>query len=336
MTVRVGVIGCGHWGPNLVRNFASLPGSALAGICDRDEQRLALMRTLYPSVPCLDDLDAFLALPGLDAVAIATPLHTHFPLAMRALSAGKHVLIEKPLAAATEECLRLIAAAQAAGKVLCVGHVFLYNSAVRYVKAFLDRGDAGELYYLYFTRTNLGPVREDTNAMWDLASHDISIALYWMNAMPVRARASGYTYLQHKQEDVVFAELEFPSGAVAHLHTSWLDPCKVRRATVIASQKMLVYSDVDTVAPVTIYDKRIDPPPFTDTMAEFHMSIRDGDILIPRLSLGEPLKAECQHFIDCAANQTRPLTDGENGLAVVRILERLQESMRAGGAVVNV
>jgi predicted dehydrogenase len=333
--IRVGVVGCGHWGPNLIRNFSTLLDSELAGICDADPKRLDAVRPFYQGVPCVASYDELLAIPDLDAVCIATPVSLHHPFALRALEAGKHVLVEKPMADSSAKCEELNAAAREHGRVLCIGHVFLFNRAVRYVKQFLDEGELGDVHYLYFTRTNLGPVREDLNAMWDLAAHDISIAVYWMGEPPVRVRASGHTYLAHEREDVVFAELVFASGVVAHLHVSWLDPCKVRRTTLIGSQRMLVYTDTDPIAPVTIYDKRVDAPGFSDTMAAFHMSIRDGDIRIPRITIGEPLKAECQHFLDCIQKNEKPFTDGEGGATVVRILERLQQSMDNSGSLLN-
>jgi predicted dehydrogenase len=333
--ICVGVVGCGHWGPNLIRNFSTLLDSELVGICDADPKRLDAVRPFYTGVPCFRSFDEMLEQPGLDAVCIATPVATHYPFALKALEAGKHVLLEKPMAQTSGQCERLIAAAEKSDRVLCVGHVFLFNKAVRYVKQQLDEGELGEVHYFYFTRTNLGPVREDTNAMWDLATHDISIAMHWMGELPAKVRASGHTYLAHKCEDVVFSELVFANGVVAHLHVSWLDPCKVRRATLIGSKRMLVYTDTDPIAPVTIYDKRVDQPDFTDTQAAFHMSIREGDIRIPRLTIGEPLKAECQHFLDCINKKEKPLTDGQNGLDVVRVLERLQESMESNGTLLD-
>ncbi len=328
--VRVALVGCGYWGPNLARNFHQLPEAELVACCDVNAQALDRMRLLYPGIRATDDFEAICRDEGIDAIAIATPARTHFGLARAALQWGKHVLVEKPLTLSSREAEELIALAEATGKILMVGHVFQYNPAVRYIKRLLETGELGELYYLYSTRVNLGRVQSDINALWSIAPHDISILLYLLEDDPEWVSAHGATYLTDGIEDVVFIDMGFPGGILAHVHVSWLDPSKVRRMTIVGSKQMVVYDDVADEGKIRLYEKgvyRKDEPGF----GEFQYRVHSGAIVIPRLELIEPLRLECQHFIECVRTGRRPETDGLNGLRVVRILEAAQASMRRQG-----
>ncbi len=333
MPVNVAVLGCGYWGPNLIRNFLKLPRARLALCCDLNPATLEKVRRQYPGVETTTDPGQVLANPAIEAVAIATPARTHFEVARECLLAGKHVLVEKPLALNVSHAEELVCLARERGRVLMVGHTFEYNAAVRRLKRYIDEGDLGRVYYVYSTRVNLGQVRDDVNAMWNLGPHDFSILIYLLGAMPLRVSARGSSFLQAGIEDVVFVDLEFPDGVMAHVHLSWLDPSKVRRMTVVGEEKMVVYDDVDNEAPLKLYDKaitRLVPP--DGAFGEFHLRLRAGDILIPRLELREPLETECADFVESIASGTPPQTDGENGLRVVKVLAAAQASLHAQGA----
>ncbi|MFP6644858.1 MAG: Gfo/Idh/MocA family oxidoreductase, partial [Candidatus Latescibacterota bacterium] len=284
----------------------------------------------------------------IDAIILATPADTHFELARQVLASGRSVFAEKPLARSTAECEQLIELAAQKNLVLMVGHTFEYNAAVEYVDDLICRRDLGQIYYIYSQRLNLGVVRHDVNALWNLAPHDISIALRWLKKEPVRVCARGYTYLQAGVEDVVYLDLEFDDGVAVHIHVSWLDPGKVRRTTVVGSRKMVVYDDASTEAKIQVFDKGIDREPITpdgpayaslgefDSFGKFQLTQRAGDLLIPKIDFTEPLKRECSHFVDCVRENRRPLTDGESGLRVVRILEAGTKSLRQGGIAVDI
>lgn len=332
--VRVGVIGCGYWGPKLIRNFSSLPGAQLTAVADLDPKRLAQMAQLYPGIRTTQDSDELLAM-DLDAAVIATPLRTHFKLGRAALLAGKHVLIEKPLAASREEANRLVALADQFKRTLMVGHTFLYNPAVEAIKRLIDGGELGEIYYFRSTRANLGLFQTDMNVIWDLAPHDLSILNYLLQAEPLSLSAHGEYYVQKGIEDVAYVFLRYPGGVTAQIHLSWLDPCKIRRITIVGSRKMLVYDDVNTSEHIRIYDKGVEPPPdATETFGEFQLAYRNGDVVIPHIPLDEPLKVECQHFIHCIRTGEPSRSDGLNGLQVVKILEAAQKSLQGNGRTV--
>ncbi len=333
--VRVGVIGCGYWGPKLARNFHELPAAELVAIADLDATRRSNMAERYPAATVLANHSDLLALE-LDAVAIATPVSSHHDLGLDALTAGKHVLIEKPLAASTAEADALIAAADAAKRTLMVGHTFEYNPAVEELRRLVRSGDLGQLYYVNATRVNLGIFQPDINVLWDLAAHDLSILLFVLGSMPTSVRAHGASYVQRGIEDVAWLTLDFPGGVTAHVHTSWLDPCKIRRVTVVGNRKMVVYDDVAALDKLTIYDRGVECPPYTDSYGEFQLSYRYGDVYTPRLNWIEPLKRECHHFLDCVRTSTRPRSDGEVGRRVVRILETADNSLDSGGRPVEV
>ncbi|MGQ9458352.1 MAG: Gfo/Idh/MocA family protein [Anaerolineae bacterium] len=334
--ISVGLIGYGYWGPNLARNFHQLPEATLAACCDVDPERLALVRRLYPHVRTTTRVEDLWADPSLDAVAIATPVRTHYGLAKAALEAGKHVLVEKPITACSTEAEDLIVLAERRGRVLMVGHTFEYNPAVWKIKELIQAGDLGEIYYAYSTRVNLGRLQRDLNALWSIAPHDISILIYLLEAMPHEVSARGGTYLDAGIEDVVFVDLEFPKGVVAHIHASWLDPCKVRRMTLVGSKKMVLYDDVDSEGKIRVYDKGVLRVGNGQIFGEFHYKVHSGDIWIPRIEASEPLRNECAHFVECILQGKRPRTDGESGLRVVRVLEAAQRSLERRGAPVAV
>lgn len=333
--IGVAVVGAGHWGPNLIRNFSDQERSGVRWVCDQEAARLAQVAARYPGVRVTADVDEALADPAVDAVVVATPTSTHFALAGAALRAGKHVLVEKPLAASSADGLELCERTERAGRVLMVGHVFLYNPGVQRVKQYLDAGDLGRLYYLSMTRTNLGPIRMDVNAAWDLASHDVSIANYWLGGSPERVSAVGGTWINPGLEDAVFATLHYAGGVLVNLHVSWLNPRKSRDITIVGDRRMLTFDDMNLSEPIRIYDKgvsdEVTSPSFVDTFASFRASVREGDITIPRVAMGEPLRAECDHFLDCVEFGKQPLTGPREGLAVVDTLEAIERSVAEGG-----
>jgi predicted dehydrogenase len=333
--IKIGVVGCGYWGPNLVRNFRSLPDCNLKMICDLSEQRLAHLKPLYPEVQGTTDFRHMLNGFGLDAVVIATAVNTHYPMARASLLAGRHTLIEKPMACSSAECQELIAIAQKKGLVLMTGHTFLYSPAVRKIKEIVDHGDIGEIRYISARRLNLGLFQKDINVAWDLAPHDISIVLHIMGEQPVTINCRGSAHINPTVEDVTTMCLSFPNQRSAIIHSSWLDPRKVREMTIVGSKRMIVYDDVATLEKIRVFDARVERPPHYDTFAEFHYAYHYGDVHIPYIKQEEPLKTECQHFLDCIRDGATPLTDGSHGLELVRILEASSESLRRGGSPVE-
>jgi len=335
--IGIGVAGAGYWGPNLIRNFAGTSGCRLVGVADRDEERLARVKKGYPFVETTGDLEDLLRYEDIQGVALATPAGTHYELARQVLQSGKSVFVEKPLATTSAECEELIELAARKDLVLMVGHVFEYNAAVLQVDELIKSQELGEVYYIYSQRLNLGVVRQDVNAMWNLAPHDISIALLWLGEMPASVNARGYTYLQEGIEDVVYLNLEFASGVAVHIHVSWLDPGKVRRMTVVGSKKMVVYDDASADAKIQLFDKGIDRKNMEgslgsfDSFGRFQLIKRAGDVLIPQVDFTEPLGLETAHFVECIAEGKRPITDGENGLRVVKVLEAASQSLAQGG-----
>ncbi len=335
--VNVAVVGTGYWGPNLVRNFAGLHQANLQTVCDMRTDSLNPIGKQYPAVHLVTDYKQVLQDSTIEAVILATPVETHYELAKAALQAGKHVMVEKPLATTTAHCLELIELAEKQNKILMVGHVFLYNAAVKKLKSYIDRGELGQIYYIYSSRLNLGRIRRDVNALWNFAPHDISIALHLLEAMPAQVNARGFSYIQEGIEDVVFVTLNFPSGAGVNIHISWLDPRKVRLMTVVGSKKMVIYDDVSSDAKIQVYDKGVTTASAQQTLGdfssfgEFQLLLRAGDVLIPKIDFTEPLKAECQHFVDCIIEGKRPITDGREGLRVVQVLEAAQRSLRNEG-----
>ncbi|MCK6550029.1 Gfo/Idh/MocA family oxidoreductase [Myxococcota bacterium] len=334
----LGMIGCGYWGPNLLRNYAALDEITLKTVADRAPERRKWVEKQFPKVRLADDGAEILNDPEITAVVIATPAGSHGALVEQALLAGKDVFVEKPLSLDTREAAELARLADAEKRVLMVGHTFLFNAAVRDLKRRIDAGELGKLHYLYSQRLNLGIVRDDVNASWNLAPHDVSIGRYLLGSEPVEVSANGVRALQPeaKLDDVVFLSIRFASGVVMHVHVSWLDPRKVRTMTVVGDKKMIVYDDVSEDK-LLIYDKGItrgDPVPVEQptNFARFKMITRAGDLTIPNLRVPEPLAEECRHFAKCLVTRERPLTDGWSGVAVTAVLEAADRSLQRGGA----
>lgn len=333
--IGVGVVGCGYWGPNLIRNFRALPDCRLKSICDISEDRLRHLKSLYPEVVCETKLERLLEDKELDAIVIATSVRHHFPMAKAALTAGKHTLIEKPLAASVAQCEELIAIAKKEGLILMVGHTFLYSPAVRKIKEIVDRNDIGSIRYISARRLNLGLFQKDINVAWDLAPHDISIILYIMQESPFSVNCRGAAHITPGIEDVTSMNLHFADEKSATIQSSWLDPKKVREMTIVGSERMIVYDDLPAQEKIKIYDVRVKRPPHYDTFAEFHYAYHYGDIYSPYIKQEEPLKTECQHFLDCIKNSRTPLTSGTKGLEVVKILEASSASIKLNGAPIE-
>ncbi len=327
--IRIGVIGCGYWGPKQIRVFSEIANSSVAIVSDLREERLNHVRERYPGTKTTKDYRDLWS-TDVDAVVIATPVSTHYSLAKEALLAGKHVLVEKPISFTSAEGEELVELAERHNRTLMVGHTFEYNPAVEYLRDYIASGKLGKLYYISATRVNLGIFQKDINVMWDLAPHDLSILRFVLGMSPISVSASGQAYVQEKIHDVAYLTLHFPDKVLAHIRVSWLDPCKIRRLTVVGSKKMIVYDDVEPTEKIKIYDKGVDVPPYSDTLEEFHLSYRYGDITTPHISLAEPLKLECEHFIHCIATGETPRSDGRSGVEVVRILEVAQRSLSNG------
>ena len=334
--LRVGIIGLGYWGPNLLRNFAWLPDAQVTAVCDLSGDRLKQVCNQYPHVYGTTSLEEILRRDMIDAAVIATPTRTHYPLARKALEQGLHTFVEKPLATTSMECEELIELSEQRRVVLFVGHVFVYSAAVRKLKELIVTGQLGSLCYISCTRLNLGPIRQDVNALWDLAPHDISIILELMDTSPVGVNCQGLAYLNENVHDVCFLTLHFGDKSVANVHVSWLDPNKRRLMTVVGDKKMAIYDDIEPLEKIKIYDKGVDAPGYSDSFGEFHFSYRYGDTYSPRLVQVEPLKAECQHFIECVKEGKQPKTDGNKGLEVVRVLQAAEYSLLNGGGRVEV
>ncbi|MCL4879040.1 MAG: Gfo/Idh/MocA family oxidoreductase [Anaerolineae bacterium] len=332
--LNIAVIGAGYWGPNLIRNVAQIPSAQLHTLCDRDQRRLAQIAQQYAPLHQTSEPSEVFSRPDIDGVIIATPAHTHFEITQQALEAGKHVLVEKPLALTSNDARELIALAESQHCILMVGHVFEYNPSVHKLRDLVKSGELGQIYYIYSTRVNLGKIRDDLNAFWNLAAHDVSIINMLLDEMPRRVAAHGFSYLQPALEDVVFAVLEYESGVAAHIHTSWLDPNKVRQMTVVGEKKMVVYDDVSD-NPITIYDKGAAWVEDASSFGIHRLQTFTGDIYIPRLPTVEPLRMEVEHFLDCIRTGETPLSDGYDGLRVVQVLEAVSESLRKKGSPVE-
>ena len=322
-TVQVGVVGLGYWGPNLARNFSAIAGSELAWCCDGREAARERFEPLFPQTRFTGALDDLLADPALDAVVVATPVPSHADLATRVLEAGKHCFVEKPLALTATDAERVLAAQRRSGRTVMVGHLLEYHPGVRQLKRIVDAGELGQVHYIYSNRLNLGKLRADENALWSLGAHDVSVLLHLAGEEPYELMAHGESYVRPGVEDVVFCFMRFPSGLTAHMHLSWLDPHKERRFTVVGSKRMATFDDMDSERKLTIYDKGFDER--GGKWGEYVQ--RSGDIYSPEVTNTEPLRVECEHFIECIQSGTTPRSDGESGLRVVRVLEGLQASL---------
>jgi predicted dehydrogenase len=324
--VRVGVVGLGYWGPNLARNLEAVPGCELRWLCDPDEQAREKLAASFPRAQTTGELEDLLNDDKLDAVVLATPVPTHAELAIRVAQAGKHCFVEKPLATNAADAEAAVAAAASAGRILMVGHLLEYHPAVGRLKQLIDDDELGPLYYLYGNRLNLGVLRAEENALWSLGAHDVSVVLHLIGEEPEECLAHGASYVREGVQDVVFCFLRFPSGVSAHLHLSWLDPHKERRLTVVGARRMATFDDMLIEGKLAVYDKGFDE----DTRSWGEYIARSGEMFSPRISNAEPLRIECEHFIECIRTGATPRSDGESGLRVVRVLERLQRSLEAG------
>lgn len=334
--LSIGVVGLGYWGPNLARNFGQLAGCRLSALCDLDSDRLEKMIPLHPGVARFSNFNLMLERADVDAIAVATPVPSHFRLAKAALLAGKHVLVEKPLAASVAECEQLIELAASRELTLMVGHTFLYSEPIQMIKQIIDSGDLGEIRYVNSQRLNLGLFQKDINVVWDLAPHDISIILHLLGRMPDFVNCQGNAHITPGIEDVSNLSLSFQSGQFATIQSSWLEPRKVRQMTIVGTKKMIVYNDIEPMEKIRIYDTRIERPPHYDNFGEFHYSYHYGDSFVPYIKQAEPLRQMCQHFINAILNSDQPLSCGKSGLAVLKILEASSKSLKANGAAIKV
>jgi predicted dehydrogenase len=332
--VRVAVVGLGYWGPNLLRNFHAAPEAEVVWACDAHEDALRAIARRYPAVPRTISFDDVLGDPAVEAVALATPVSTHFDLALAALEAGKHVLVEKPLAASSRECLELLREASVRDLVLMPGHTFLYSSAVMLIRDIIASGELGEVYFISTSRVNLGIHQPDVSVVWDLGPHDFSILRYWLDESPIKVAAMTRGCVIPTTPDVAFIDLVFASGTIAHVELAWLAPSKLRRTTVVGSRKMVVYDDTSS-EPVRIFDSGANLPE-PDSFGEHHLSYRTGDILSPKVDFTEPLSRELAEFCSAVRNGTEVRSSAEVGLDVVRITESVDHSLALGGRLVRV
>lgn len=331
--IKVGVIGCGYWGPNLIRNFNAQPDAELSIISDLDEKRLQQVGLLYPNTRKTTDYKEILADPKIDAVVVATPMSTHFRLGSEVLEAGKHLFLEKPMATTSEDCRKLVGLAESKNLQIMVGHTFIYTAAVRKIKQLMESGELGDIHYVNIERVNLGLFQKDANVVWDLAPHDVAMLNYLFDAEPIKVNTTGHCYVQKELgiEDVAFITLEYPGGRLVNIHVSWLDPNKIRKCTFVGSRKMLVYDDVHPSEKIRVFDKGVDKQPHYEGFGEFQLLYRSGDIFVPQIEMSEPLKAETAHFIDVVQGKAEGLSTGRHGLRVVEVLERACESLQQGG-----
>ncbi|MGI9148408.1 MAG: Gfo/Idh/MocA family protein [Chloroflexota bacterium] len=328
--VRVAAVGCGYWGPNAIRNLDSIAGFQLCCVCDTNPERLQPISARYSTARSTTAVDSVFDDASIDAVYISTPVSTHYPLVKRALESGKHVLVEKPMATTVEHAEALTALATAKGLTLMVGHTFVFSPPVRKVKQLLDSGVIGSIYYVETTRVNLGLFQKDVSVLWDLGPHDLSILHYWLAERPVQVSARGRSFLGKALEDVAFLTLEFPSGILAQVQLSWLAPSKLRRTSLVGSERMVVYDDLEPVEKVKIFDRGVDRQPAS--FGEYQLTYRSGDIVSPRLDTTEPLYLECAHFLECIQTGRDPDTSPRSGVEVVRVLQAAERSLRRGGA----
>jgi predicted dehydrogenase len=328
--MNIGIIGLGYWGPNLVRNFSRIKEVNIKYLCDLNQNNLENVSGFAPAALKTQSVDDVLADNEVEAVVIASPAATHHELAMKALNAGKHVFVEKPLALTVEQGKEMVETAEKNGLVLMVGHLMLYHPAVNYLRELVTKGELGEILYLYSQRLNLGKLRKDENVVWSLAPHDISMIFYLKDSKPVEVSCIGGDYLRDGVEDVAFINIKFEDGSLAHIHVSWLDPHKTRKLTIVGSKKMAVFDDMESSEKIKIFDKGVSYASPTAQYGE-EISLRFGDIVIPFLKMQEPLFLECSHFIECVRERKKPVSDGRNGLEVLKVLDACNRSLKAAG-----
>ena len=333
LKLNIGVVGLGYWGPNIVRSLHRIGRVRLKYACDLDEDRRAKIAAQYPETHVTGDFEELLEDGELDAVVIAAPVPVHATLARKALQAGKDIFVEKPLALSPEDAEDLVKLAAEKDRILMVGHLLEYHPAVVRLKEIIDSGELGEVFYVYTHRLNLGVIRHNENALWSLAPHDLAVSMFLLEQEPVVVQATGHSYLKSGVEDVVFGTLRFGDGKIAQLHVSWLDPHKERKITVVGSDKMVIFDDMARDEKIRLYDKGVQKPEF-ESYGEY-VGLRFGDILIPHVPNDEPLKLECEHFVECLVERKRPLSDGHDGLRVVRTLDALQRSLEAEGRPIS-
>jgi predicted dehydrogenase len=333
--VEIAVVGVGGWGKNLARNYSQIPEANLRYICDRDQKKLDASRKQYPGTRLTTEFDDLLKDPELQAIVIATTGAGHYPLAKQALEAGKDVYVERPFTLEVKHAEELIKIADERKRILMVGHLLEYHPVVVRLKDMIKNGELGQVYYIYSQRLNLGTVRSDENALWNFAPHDISVMLYMLGMEPTDVSARGQCYLQKDVEDVVFLSLNFGNKAMAHIQVSWLDPHKVRKMTVVGSRKMAVFDDLEASEKLRIYDKGAQISTDYDSFAEY-VGLRFGDIHMPYIKASEPLRLECSHFLECVKTRRQPVSDGRDGLRVVKVLDAAQRSLKANGQPVKI
>ena len=333
--VNVGVIGYGYWGPNLVRNFMEVPGSTVAAVSDLRDARLTEVSRRYPTIRTTRSADDLFNDASIDAIVVATPVFSHFDLALRALQAGKHVLVEKPLTSTSDQATQLIDEASRRKLVLMVDHTFVYTGAVRKIREMVDGKELGDIYYYDSVRVNLGLFQHDVSVIWDLAVHDLAIMDYVLAAKPCAVAATGISHLAGQPENVAYITLFFEGRQIAHIHVNWLAPVKVRQTLIGGSQKMIVYDDLEPSEKIKVYDKGVNVTRGSEDVYEMLVSYRSGDMWAPRLDATEGLRTEALHFLDCIENGAAPLTDGQAGLRIVRLLEAAEKSLKGRGQIVK-
>jgi predicted dehydrogenase len=334
--LRVAVIGCGYWGPNLVRTFSELRSASVVAVADPDRVRLDDVRLRHPHIEAFVEDHTALLGGDLDAAVVCTPAETHYDIVRACLEHGLDVFVEKPLATSTEHAQDLVDAAAEYGRILMVGHIGAYNPAVGALRDMVRSGALGRVAYIDAVRVGLGLFRSILNVLWDLAPHDVAIFLHLLDESPTSVSTRGIACIEPSIEDVAYMTLTFPSGVLAHARMSWLDPCKTRRITVVGREKMVVYDDLETHEKLRIHDKSVEAVRRTDTFGEFQFAYHYGSVVSPYVRFEEPLRIECQHFVDCLNSRARPLTDGRNGMEVVRVIEAAQQSLRQGGIPVPI
>lgn len=332
-TLGIGICGCGYWGMNYVRVFSELPETEVIAVCDQDPARLQAVQSRFPTVKLCTNIDELLQMDSIRAVVISTQASAHFDVAQRCLEQGRHLLVEKPITTTADDARALMATAAHNNLTLMVGHTFMYNAGVRKVKEYLDQTD--HIYYMYAQRTNLGPIRRDVNALWDLAPHDISIFNFFLEATPQWVSAVGAPVLRNEREDVGFVTMGYPDGVLGHIHVSWADPNKVREVVVVSSDRRIVFNDINPQEMVRIFEKGVTVKDQAESYGEHTLLMRDGDIISPRIQPSEPLKNQCKHFVECVETGMQPLTDAQAGLDVVRVMQAIDRSLELRGAPVT-
>jgi predicted dehydrogenase len=333
--IGIAIIGYGYWGPNLARNFAETEGASLAMVCDADARRLALAQKRFPALVCAADFDEALRNPDVNAVAIATPVHTHYELAKRAIKAGKHVLVEKPMTSRVDQAEELVALAEKNGVVLMVDHVFVYSPPVLKMKEMVAQGRLGKLFFIDSVRINLGLFQRDVNVVWDLAPHDLSIVDFLVDRLPVSLSAYGTTHANHDIEDVAYLNLDYGDGLIANFHVNWLSPVKVRQMIVGGSERSLIYNDLHVDEKIKVYDRGIDVGEDPEQRHKAMISYRSGDVWSPNLATREPLSRMAEHFVDCIKSGQQPISNGKTGVRIVKILDAAQRSIKSQNGRVN-